>query len=202
MTDTLCDPRDHVQPLSGWVRVRNWAAYLVTTFLVVIGAVYAGHEIVDALRWDPLGEYPQQVVSSPNQEPIEVPADADADDPGIPTLYWDQKIEVLGRKCVKESEDQVTVEGTLAWVSDRPPGVIVPLEPGGGGRGPACVDYPFANEIEEPVLAKMREMKAEGAGSSVWHITGIETPVRSNGETGVTRTWRTATFRVIHRDAP
>lgn len=150
-----------------------------------------------AQRWDPLGDYPLQIASSPN-----IPGRVDAPDlAGIPTIYRDEKITVTGIKCGAEPQ-AVHVIDVLRWVSDAPPGELIETGRGSGDRGPGCISATYRNPIPKAVQDAITDMAADGITQSTWHMTGTETPIRSNGETGVDRTWVSTSFVILHTDRP
>lgn len=161
-----------------------------------------------ATRWDPLGEYPVQVVYSvvdgerqpSTRSPIEGNASSS---PAIvmPTFYLGDKINSTGIKCTNTT-DPVTVTGVLSWVSDMPPGQIIEVGRGGGPRGPGCITYEFSNPIPPAVREIITEMVADDILESEWHLTGTETPVSADGDKGEQRVWTTTVFRIVHRERP
>lgn len=174
-------------------------------------AFWGGMQWYNASQWNPLGEYPIQVVYPVNNIGEKISPDAIDTIPGsqgvtqtnMVTIYWDQQVGTSGIKCASETESEpVKITSVLSWVSDRPPGQIVDSGKGAGLRGPGCISYNFVNPIPDNVLKVMRDMKEDGQMSSEWHLSGTETPEKDDGTTGVQRTWIATTFRVIHEDAP
>lgn len=180
-------------------RAKELVAYAIVVFAIAILAFGAGRWWLEVTKWDPLGDYPVQVVSAVDQA---VPVAEVAAAAGIPTFYLDQTIRSEGVKCVKVGEGTVTVMGTLSWVSDEPRGQIIEVSNGGGRRGPSCINYSFENRIPDAVLEEIDRLTEAGIARSTWHLSGAETPVRPSGERGVQRTWITTSFVLIHREAP
>lgn len=183
---------------------------------MMLVAFWGGTKLYENRQWDPLGEYPIQVVADLNRGDLapEVVREQGAVVPtnfaSTPVYYWDEEIENTGIKCVKDDPDNngeltVMIRGTLSWVANEPPGRIIKVGDGSNIRGPGCQQYTFSNAIPDPVKEEMIELKERGVRASVWHITGTETPFRGEGddvEEGVERIWQTTAFTVIHRDNP
>jgi hypothetical protein len=186
-------------------------------FMVVSIGTYALYE---NSKWDPLGEYPVQKVTpfptkggvriiEPNGSitlpPPPPPRTFESSDNSTSNgvrFYLDDDINSNGIKCVKPEEDIIQIKGTLFWQSDLPPGRLIKIAEGAGPRGPGCQQYDFANPVPEQVLAEIEKLSAKGITESEWHLTGTETPIRDDGEEGVSRTWITTTFTLVHEDRP
>lgn len=162
--------------------------------------VWGFHTWQEATRWDPLGEYPLQIITTTHTATID-DLDVDDSDVGLPVIYLNQEVSSNGVKCVKPEEGVVQVKGQLSWVSDRPPGKIIDISGGAGTRGPGCVNYSFENDIPDKVLKEIERFSSEGLQHSTWHITGTEVPIKADGTEGVPRTWITTSFVVLHREA-
>lgn len=152
-------------------------------------------------KWDPLAEYPIQIVSNPDDDSSHLVTENDNAYSQSPVFYWDEDIHSSGVKCVKAEEGIVAITGILYWVADEPPGRLIEAGRGANERGPGCQVYQFSNPIPERIREEMQKMKDDGLEYSIWHLTGTETPIR-NGEEGEPRTWQTTTFKVIHKDKP
>lgn len=182
---------------------------LIIVIAMILVSFFLGTQLYQLGRWDPLGEFPIQIVQEPeiNGEFLELETEALVSEnfATTPAFYWDQEITNTGVKCVKEEEGIVDIRGTLSWVSDEPPGRIIKVGEGSNTRGPGCQQYSFSNPIPDEVREQMEVLKSNGVHASVWHITGTETPFRRVGdetEEGDSRTWKTTTFTVIHKDTP
>lgn len=140
--------------------------------------------IVDSLRWDPLGEYPLQVVM--NKQEI-------LDGTSYPTISLDDTLVVNGIKC---ASGRVKVEGTVTWVTDEPPGSEIETGTNAGTRGPGCVNQTYRVSVPDEIVEQVKIFKSEGVEGSIWHLTGTETPVKSDGSKGEPRTWITTSFRI------
>lgn len=129
--------------------------------------------------FDPLGEYPTQTVN---------------DDDGLIDVV-DGFISVTGTKC--RGDSPLRVEGQLAWRREAPAGFVSALFVFPAADVPAgCVTSTFANDIPPDVAESVCEV-----GTSVWRITGSETPLgRIVGgafvavPNGVTHGWATEPF--------
>lgn len=190
-------------------RSRVWAIIggVIVGIAILMVAFAAGAQWLNAARWDPLGEYPLQLVTAGTPgatPPTHAPTSSQPGATGtaIVTIYLDQNVTTVGVKCVNDDEGVVTVTGVLSWVSDRPSGHIIEVGRGGGPRGPGCVSSTYTNPIPAEVRADIDKLVARGVGESEWHLTGTETPVKPDGTTGLARTWVSTTFRVIHTEAP
>lgn len=140
--------------------------------------------IVDSLRWDPLGEYPLQVVM--NKQEI-------LNGTSYPTISLDDTLVVTGIKC---ASGRVKVEGTVTWVTDEPPGSEIETGTNTGTRGPGCVNQTYRVSVPDEIMEQVKIFKSEGVEGSIWHLTGTETPVKSDGSKGEPRTWITTSFRI------
>lgn len=157
----------------------------------------AGYFWFQSPQWDPLGHYPLQAASAPN-----TPGRVDAADPAqIPTIYQDEKITVTGIRCGDEPQP-VHVIRVLHWVSHAPPGYLLEAGRGSADRGPGCISATYRNPIPKVVQDAIADMVKDGIQKSTWHMTGTETPIRENGETGVDRTWVSTSFVILHTDRP
>lgn len=180
-------------------RIRKGPYYvgLATIVVAIVSTLsFAVFQWVEATRWDPLGDYPLQLASSPN-----TPGEVDVADPEqIPTIYMDQKITVTGVKCVSDDAGVVQVRDELWWVSDQPPAYLLFGGEGGGKRGPGCISATYRNPIPQNVRDAIDDMVAEGVTQSTWHLSGTEVPVKTNGDKGVERTWNSTSFVILHRN--
>ena len=183
-------------------------------FMVVSLGIYT---LYQNSKWDPLGDYPiQQVTPFPTQGGVRVVSPGDNDIAAATTIesndnstssgvqfYLDDDINSNGIKCVKPEEDIVQIKGTLYWQSDQPPGRFIKIADGANDRGPGCQQYDFTNPIPEQVLAEVEKLSEAGITQSEWHLTGTEIPIRNDGkEEGVSRTWITTSFTIIHKNRP
>jgi hypothetical protein len=174
----------------------------VIILAAIMVAFWGGSQWYEATKWNPLAQYPIQVVSNDKKVNAEhLVTENDNAYSQSPSFYWDQEIHSSGIKCVKADEGVVDIQGILYWVSDDPPGRLIEAGRGANKRGPGCQQYEFSNPIPDIILAEMQKLKDRGMKSSVWHLSGTETPIRGDEE-GESRTWQTTTFKVIHQDAP
>lgn len=175
-------------------------------FMVVSIGIYTLYE---NSKWDPLGDYPIQLVTQqptiggvPVESTTTVVESSDNSTSSGVSFYLDDDIHSSGVKCVQDGEGVVLIKGTLSWESDRPPGRIIKVADGSGERGPGCQLYDFVNPIPDVILEEIEELSQKGYTSSDWHLTGTEIPIRDNGEEGVSRTWITTSFTIIHKNRP
>ena len=143
----------------------------IATTLILAGLASL---IVDSLRWDPLGEYPS-----------------------YPTIGLEDTLVVTGIKC---ASGRIKVEGTVTWVSDEPPGSEIETGKNTGTRGPGCVNQTYRVSVPDEIVEQVKIFKSEGIEGSIWHLTGTETPVKSDGSQGEPRTWITTSFRISSGD--
>lgn len=156
----------------------------LTVGLLSIAAAVLFAELRTPERWDPLGEYPTQHVTSRV--------------PGVPgpaaRLYGDT-VDVKAVKCGAEAES-TEVLTTLVWKSVDPRGATWPRGQSFATREAGCTSLAFYNPVPPEVRALAEEQVEAGAAAPLWQITGTETPVR-DGEEGVPRRWVTESFRLV-----
>lgn len=179
------------QSVSGQVR-RLRRVTAATTALAVVAFLVAAVVVVVVAhdRWDPLGAYPVQDVLDT-------------------TIAPGESVRVVGVKCVR-SDTTVTVRGAYSWQSLDPSGtfveggegVAVRYPRGARPEGPkpdkrGCTTFRFENPVPGPVAQRAADVCSARGVPSVWALVGRETPVRSGGEDGVTRAWRTERFTLL-----
>lgn len=180
----------------------GWFGGVVIGVAMLLMSFAAGAQWLEAVRWDPLGEYQVQTVFKGSTLPSDPPKGQS--NTNLPTFTLDDAVSVFGTKCVKQDPGTprgiVRVDGDLSWVMNAPVEVTVPAASGVGERGPGCVASTFSNPIPDEVRTHVLRMAEEGVYTTDWYLTGTETPVRGTGdseETGVPRTWITTNFRII-----
>jgi hypothetical protein len=176
---------------------------LVICAAIILVVISGGVLWREAREWNPLGDYPIQIVTT--EEVIIEPVQNSGRNSqiGLPVIYLDQTANSTGIKCVKPEEGQVTIRGDLSWVSDEPPGKFIKIiENVSSTRGPGCINYEFKNEVPPQVKAEIKKLTAAGINQSTWHLTGHEVPIRDDGTEGEGRTWQTTSFVVLHSEAP
>lgn len=146
-------------------------------------------------KWDPLGEFPQQIVLNerlyPGSEDYAIPS-------GIAMVYLNESVKVRGVKC-NDSNAELDVIGSVSWQRVVPPGGLFGRGSGSLTRAVGCSQFTFENNIPKDVI---EEVKARGT-PSLWRITGVETPVRNGGtEKGESRVWTTSNFVIMPTNAP
>jgi hypothetical protein len=179
---------------------------IILAAIMVVG--FGLYNLYETSRWDPLGDYPVQVVTQlPSTGDVAPPTTAlvaapDNSTTSTVSFYKDQEINSSGIKCVENSEGIIQIKGTLSWVSDKPGGKIIEVAKASSERGPGCQLYTFSNPIPDVIQEELDKLSEKGIESSDWHLTGTEIPIREDGEEGVSRTWITTTFTIIHRETP
>ena len=161
---------------------------IVITIAITILLIAIIQSILYLFKWNPLGEYPLQVVMN-NQEIV--------DGISYPTISLDDTLVVTGIKC---ASGRVKVEGTVTWVTDEPPGSEVETGKNTGTRGPGCVNQTYRVSVPDEIVEQVKIFKSEGIETSIWHLTGTETPIKSDGGEGESRTWITTSFRIRSGD--
>ena len=165
-------------------RILSRLGIIIITVAMTLTLAGLASLVAGSLRWDPLGEYPLQVVMN-NQEIL--------DGTSYPTIGLDDTLVVTGIKC---ASGRVKVEGTVTWVTDEPPGSEIETGTNAGTRGPGCVNQTYRVSVPDEIVEQVKIFKSEGLETSIWHLTGTETPVKSDGTKGEPRTWITTSFRI------
>jgi hypothetical protein len=196
------------------VRILEWLGLVAIASAIAMLVAIGVYALYDNSKWDPLGEYPLQVVTqqpavnlgatpghttTPSIAGVEIGGGTAA---STISFYLDQDIHSSGIKCVKENEGVIRVRGTLYWQSTQPPGRIIKIADGVGNRGPGCQLYNFSNPVPDAVLEEVGKLTREGFETSNWELTGTEVPVKQDGTEGKSRTWITTTFTLIHEGSP
>lgn len=132
--------------------------------------------------WNPLGEYPIQRVTSRDVTTIDGPS-----------VWLDSHVVVVALKC--STVPNVKVIGHSSWQRVDPLGRIFPTGRGTATRELGCSTVDYKNDIPAEVV----ESTLAVGGRATWRIVGEETPYKSNGERGVTRTWQTQNFVLVAR---
>lgn len=158
------------------------AALLLLSFAVLGVAVLVS--VRGPHAWDPLGEYPDQLVLSR------------VDGVRGPAARLSDGVLVVGTKCVNAN---VQVRGSAFWQSTTPPGVLVQAGSGVATRRKGCVTENFLNPIPDLVRAAANRTSRPVLR---WVITGTETPVRDAGASGrsregIPRAWTTEEFELV-----
>ena len=152
---------------SGGLRVASLIANVVLSASLLGSAFVVWYTLADEEPWNPLGEYPVQIVE----------------------VVSSTRIEVRGTKC-NDTSEPVTVYGELSWRRAEPPGFSTDIRSGSTERIPGCTTQVFLNDIPEEVLALNRP-------GDLWAINGTEWPIDENGERGIPRTWTTENFELL-----
>ena len=165
-------------------RILSRLGIIIITVAMTLTLAGLASIVAGSLRWDPLGEYPLQVVM--NKQEI-------LNGTSYPTIGLDDTLVVTGIKC---ASGRVKVEGTVTWVTDEPPGSEIETGTNTGTRGPGCVNQTYRVSVPDEIVEQVKIFKSEGVEGSIWHLTGTETPVKSDGSKGEPRTWITTSFRI------
>lgn len=158
----------------------------VSVALLSLSFLILGVAVVVSVRsphaWNPLGDYPDQTVSS-RVTGVKGPA-----------VRLEDDVVVVGTKCASAS---VRVRGSAFWQSTTPPGILVAAGSGVAARPKGCATQTFFNPIPDGV----RNAVLRDEPVLHWVITGTETPVRDSGNgrsrEGVPRAWTTEEFEII-----
>lgn len=151
--------------MSKVITAASYSLALASTVLAMGLSLALWHGQAEA--YDPLGEFPLQVVDWVSVD----------------------HVSVTGTKCNSTSVD-VDVEGEVAWQRMDPLGFQTRPSSGASVRVPGCTTSTFLNDIPDEVHAA----NFEGA---VWRIQGIEWPVNPvTHERGVPRRWFTENFEI------
>lgn len=174
-------------------RIRRMSIFLYTLGFLFVAAVTAF--IVWEFRlsdefddYDPLGEYPIQIVT-----PEEILYD------GSKAVFLEGDIEVEGTKC-NDSEEPVPVVGFVTWRAVDPPGNIIDTGQGRNIREPGCTTIVFQNQIPTEVQIAIQSQHDNGIPDPIWRIEGTEWPLDEDGERGEPRRYSTENFVVLEEE--
>lgn len=156
-------------PLPPRLGARDLAKVFVTTLVVAtVVLVVAWLMFRDPEPWAPLGPYPTQTIV------------LDADNNDHVVNVDDGFVHIEATKC-RNTASGVQVQGSLAWRRVAPPGYSSPtvqFQP--SVQPPGCVVTVFANPIPDDVVDDVCAF-----GTSIWQISGIETPIGEVKDDGV-----------------
>jgi hypothetical protein len=128
-------------------------------------------------KYDPLGDFPTQTVTS--DQPIPVGHD----------------VGINATQCVNAAH-VVKLTGDTRWVTVDPAGSSFTGNHGQGERSPGCHLLHFENPMPVAVIVRVNQLAAQGIHITTWVIEGTATPIAPNGERPVTRAYRTDNFRI------
>lgn len=159
-----------------WTRLFFVLAVVAFAFSVAFGVIsfYATH----SAKWNPLGPYPQQVVTNVNHV---VPVNG--------------TVNIIALKCSKF--DGIVVHASGEWIPVNHPEDFVS---GGAGQTvrfkscgptPSASSFNFHLHLPSKVVADVTDKDYR-----IWRLTGYETPINSHGKRGVPRAWTTDTFSI------
>lgn len=146
-----------------------------------------------------LGPYSMQTVQL-HDEAVQVGSKGD---PTAFTVYpvlrasennWND-VPVDAEKC---SSEAVTVHGNSEWISMQPPGSVFPVSDGVAPRAAGCQKTSYKNPVPESVKSRVKELYKQGTDTSIWRITGTETPELSDGSSGASVSWATEPFAIVY----
>lgn len=185
-----------MQSLKSKVRKNGFALFMVLILLLnasVLVFTYT-HKVPSIL-----GPYPMQVVQL-HDEAVQV---GGKDEPKAFTVYpvlrvsdntWGD-VPVDAEKCSKEA---VFVRGNSEWISMQPPGSLFPVSDGVAPRAAGCQKTSYRNPVPESVKSRVKELYKQGTDTSIWRITGTETPELSDGSSGASASWATEPFAIVY----
>ena len=134
--------------------------------------------------YNPLGVYPIQTV--------EVGAEVTE---GQPTLVAGQQINVFATKCnVSDPPTDVRVRIEWSWTTVDPTGYTSPPYHTTATLVPGCTAESYSRRMPEEVTKHVESLDEEGVSSSIWVVSGTETPIDKNGNDGEPRDWITQNF--------
>lgn len=140
--------------------------------------------------YDPLGEYPTQIVTS-RVEGVSSPA-----------ARLGGTVDVTGTKC-NNSDEPVQVNTTQVWTLSVPAGTQIERPTDGTStRIPGCTTSEFQNVIPAAVVERTEQLLFQGI-RPVWRITGCDTPIHPyTGEDGERRCYETQNFTLLSAAEP
>lgn len=164
-------------------------ATITIALFICVGALAVALAVLVAGReYDPLGEYPVQRVDSKL---------VGFDTPSL--RLSSGEVVVTATKCAKH---ETKVNGTSSWVELAPGGEIVALAAGTAVRTGGCTTKTYRNDIPPSVMSRVVRLAMRGVTQSQWQIAGIETPVSSDGRSGIPRPWQTQNFTIVYDEEP
>lgn len=139
--------------------------------------------------YDPLGDYPTQIVTSRV--------------PGLeaPSARLGETVNVTGTKC-NDSDMPVQVRTTQVWALSVPAGTQVERPTTGTAtRVPGCTTVDYQNAIPPGVTERSEQLLSQGI-RPVWRITGCSTPIAPDGSEGEQRCYETQNFTLLPAAEP
>ena len=170
---------NHGRDAAGWLEAKRGRILLALACVFAVQGIVLGATIWTVSHrdtpWSPLGDYPEQ------HAPETVYVERDG-----PPVFFD----VTAKKC---AEEDVRVQGSSAWVSVEPPGVIINIATSAvAERSKGCTTFLYHNQVPADLIRATADL----GGVAVWRLTGVEQPV-SPDRTGVPAAWRTTPIRLI-----
>ena len=169
------------------IRRMTIVLYTLATIFVLTAAIFARHALTDSGEgtYDPLGEYPVQVV-----EADEILRD------GTKAVFITGPVVVEGTKC-NDTNEEVEVEGVISWQAVDPPGNIIETGTGRGVRISGCTTQVFQNAIPDAVYDILIRQYERGITAPVWRLTGTDWPIDEHGHRGESRRYKTENFAIV-----
>lgn len=159
-------------------------ATAVATAAVLVLMLSAAYVALRPAPYDPLGDYPVQVVNST------------VDGVAGPAVLVGHPVSITGIKC-NDTARTVTLRGHYEWRSVSPAGTTVSTPFANGSLPPGCTTRTFENPMPPSVVARSREVFARTGVQMVWQITGINIPYTVDGQAGEPRLYQSANFTVV-----
>lgn len=184
--DEFLDP----PPAHGrWLHRMVWVAAVA----LVLNLIFAGWVVLRPEVYNPLGDYPVQVVGLPHES---VPLNGSAT-VVYPTLRvvgdaWPD-VPVDAVKCANE---QTNVKGQTSWREVVPPGFIAQASAGYSERTVGCTKFHYQDRVPDDVRARVVEQVRGGTNVTLWQIGGEEIPLDDAGRPGASRVWESENFAI------
>jgi hypothetical protein len=161
------------------------ALFTAAVAFIVLASTIMFAELRTDERWAPLGNYPEQTVTSRVAE-LE----------GAPAVHLGgQTVDTTGEKC---ADADVDVLATVSWKPVDPlAGSIVVQVEHAGHRDEGCVVNQWQNEIPPQVRAAARRQHERGVEAPLWVIRGVEIPVSDAHGRGIPAVWQTEPFAIL-----
>ena len=161
------------------------AGSVIVAMLFLLSYAHFNDGQSSELLFDPLGDYPVQIVTA--EEIL---------DDGTKAVFLERDVEVEGTKC-NDSEEVVKIVGFISWQAVDPRGAIVETGQGRSESEPGCTTTVFQNQIPIDARLQIQSQHDNGIDQPVWHIEGTEWPLDGDGQRGVPRRFETENFAVL-----
>lgn len=162
---------------------------LVAAAGILVGVIAWAWINQPAETFDPLGDYPTQIVTSR------------VAGLGAPSARLGETVNVTGTKC-NDTDEPVQVTTTQVWVLSVPAGTQVERTTRGTStRVPGCTTSDFENPIPPAVAARTEQLLRQGI-RPLWRITGCDTPIAPDGADGERRCYESQNFTLLPEAVP